>query len=242
MLQINAELHCHTTYSDGFASPKNCVRWAARKGLQVLAITDHNTAEGGLPYWDNPLQDGVLVIPGEEISTEIGHVLAYFVRETISPGPFEQVIAQIRSQNALAFMAHPYHIPLGNRWRRKEVFKLAPEQLSLLDGIEVENGHNRGAANRMAWTLAQNKHLTALSGSDAHHPMEIGNGRCQLEVSELSHPAVRAALLDKNQVRPQPRRWNAYGVYLLMGVLNKITKKKYAWKPEVLDDTISKSI
>ncbi len=230
MLQITAELHCHTTYSDGWASPQACIRWARRQGLQAVAITDHNTAEGVLSYWSAPLQDGVLVIPGEEISTEVGHVLAYFVKETIQPGYFADVLKEIRAQKALAFMAHPYHIPLGNRWRRRRIFKLTEQQLMQLDGIEVENGHNRSAANRLAWELAGTRRLPAISGSDAHLPLEIGNVRCQMDVREHSLAAVRAAFLTPGNVHPQRRRWNAYGVYLLTGVLNKVQRRHYAWR------------
>ncbi len=232
MLQVAAELHCHTRFSDGWASPQACIRQAQRKGLHVLAITDHDTAAGGLPYWQSPLQDGVLVIPGEEISTDIGHVLAYFVRETIPPGPFETVIQTVREQGGLAFLVHPYQIPLGNHWRKKQIFKATPKQLGLLDGIEIINGHNRAMANQLAVRLAQEGSYTAIAGSDAHLPLEIGNVRCLLEIPEFSYAAVRQALTGKDQIRPQRRRWNAYGIYLLIGVLNKLQKRRYVWKSE----------
>ncbi len=128
-MEITAELHCHTTFSDGFASPERCIRQAARRGLQVLAISDHNTAEGAVPFWQHPIQHGVLVIPAEEVSTDLGHVLALFVRQTITPGRFDQVLADIQAQDALPFMAHPYHIPLGNRWRHKPIFKLGSKEI-----------------------------------------------------------------------------------------------------------------
>ena len=222
-----AELHCHTAYSDGWASPEGCIRQARKRGLQILAITDHNTAEGGLPYWESPLQDGVLVVPGEEVSTDAGHLLAYFVKETISPGPLDDVLAQVRAQNALAFMAHPWHIPLGNRWRKRRIFKLSDARLSRLDGIEVENGHNRSAANRLAWQLAADRKLTAIAGSDAHFPPEIGNARCKVTMPDLSFASLRAALLHRDSVTPLPRRWNAYGVYLFVGLLNKVQRRRY---------------
>ncbi len=230
MLTVRAELHCHTTHSDGWGSPLTCIRHARKKGLRVLAITDHDTAEGGLPYWDNPLQDGVLIIPGEEVSTDRGHVLAYFVKETIPPGYFEEVLERIREQNALAFVAHPYHIPIGNRWRHKPIFNLSSRQLTMVDGIEVINGHNRTLANQYALNLALSKGMLKLSGSDAHAPIEIGNAVTELEVGELSHQAVRDALLS-GRASPRNRRFNGYPIYLLVGLMNRLYGRCYTWTP-----------
>ncbi|HRV96031.1 MAG TPA: CehA/McbA family metallohydrolase [Anaerolineae bacterium] len=227
---IYAELHCHTTFSDGWASPAACVRYAARRGLKILAITDHNTAAGALPYWQQPVQDGVLVIPGEEISTELGHVLAFFVRETIAPGPFETVVANIRDQGALPFMAHPYHIALGNRWRKKPILKPTADHLNRLAGLEIYNGHNRSRANRLAVQLAHEKGLPAIAGSDAHLPWEIGNARTAFDLPNLGLDIVRVAL-ELGQMQALPRRVNAFPVYLTVGVLNRLMGRRYAWRP-----------
>jgi 3',5'-nucleoside bisphosphate phosphatase len=67
------DLHIHTTASDGVMSPSEIVRYAKAKGLQAIAITDHDTIEG--------LEEGLLegeridfeVIPGIEISAEHSH-------------------------------------------------------------------------------------------------------------------------------------------------------------------------
>lgn len=225
-----AELHCHTTFSDGWATPDACVRQAARRGLQILALTDHNTAAGALPYWQQPLQDGVLVIPGEEVSTELGHVLAFFVQATIAPGPFKTVLAQIREQGAIPFMAHPYHIALGNRWRKKPIFKLNPAYLHQLVGLEIHNGHNRTPANRLAASLAEEKKLPRISGSDAHLPWEIGNARTRFDLPRLTLDAVKAALL-QGRMQALPRQFNAFPVYLAVGLMNRLTGRRYAWRP-----------
>jgi len=228
-LRALAELHCHTRFSDGFATPQVCIRAARARRLSILAITDHNTAEGGLPYWDRPVQDGVLVIPGEEISTELGHVLALFVRETIQPGEFLPVVENVHAQGGLAFLAHPYHIPIGNIFRRKTIMKLTAQQLESLDGLEVENGHNRWRANRLAPPLAARHSRVAISGSDAHFPWEVGNACTAIELAELSLQAVRLALLN-GRAMPLPRRFSAFPIYLLSGLLNRVQSRQYAWK------------
>ncbi len=228
-LIVEAELHCHTIYSDGLSGPDACIRSAAKKGLSVLAITDHNTAEGALPYWQESLQQGILVIPGEEVSTEIGHVLVYFVRQTILPGKFISVINQAHQQGAICFMAHPFHIPLGNGWRKQPVFRLKDEHFPYLAGLEVENGHNRKQANFLAKRLAAEKSIRSISGSDAHHIIEIGNARTELVIKDLSTEGVRQALTD-GDLCALPRRFNSYPMYLGIALINRINAQKYSWK------------
>lgn len=228
-MRLYAELHCHTTYSDGLSTPEVCVRAAGVKDIKILAITDHNTAAGALAYWKEPMQHGTLVIPGEEISTDAGHVLAFFVRESIPPGPFEMVLRAIREQDAVAFVAHPFHIPLGNWWRKKSLCSLSTQHLTEVKGIEVFNGHNRAQANALARQLAMDKGLFAISGSDAHFPWEIGNATTEFNLHALTLDALRSAL-NKGHMKARPRRFNAYGVYLLVGVMNHIRRRYYAWK------------
>jgi predicted metal-dependent phosphoesterase TrpH len=77
-----ADLHNHTTASDGTLSPREQVRWAASQGLAAVAITDHDTIKG----WDEAMaagrEFGIEVVPGCELSTEVGrsevHILAYY--------------------------------------------------------------------------------------------------------------------------------------------------------------------
>ena len=80
---MNAELHCHTTASDGTLSPEELVRLAVQRGLEVLAITDHDTTvafevarRAAAPY-------RLEVIPALELSSEEGsldvHLLGYYV-------------------------------------------------------------------------------------------------------------------------------------------------------------------
>jgi predicted metal-dependent phosphoesterase TrpH len=77
------DLHCHTTASDGGLSPKELVARAASLGIEVLAITDHDTTEGVPAALSEGERRGVLVVPGVEISAVSGreeiHLLGYFV-------------------------------------------------------------------------------------------------------------------------------------------------------------------
>ena len=84
---MKADLHLHTTASDGRLEPEALVRLAVEKGLDVIAITDHDTINGVVPALaaakNLPL---ITVIPGVEINTDVPHgevhVLGYFIDYT----------------------------------------------------------------------------------------------------------------------------------------------------------------
>ena len=81
---IRAEFHCHTVYSHDSSNRIPQLAAAAREqGISRLAITDHNTIRGALIAKE---LDPLLVIVGEEILTEQGELLAYYVQEEIPKG------------------------------------------------------------------------------------------------------------------------------------------------------------
>jgi predicted metal-dependent phosphoesterase TrpH len=84
---VKADLHVHTTASDGRLEPKEIVSLAISVGLDVIAITDHDTIDGIVPALDAvPAPGSITVIPGVEINTDVArgevHVLGYFIEYT----------------------------------------------------------------------------------------------------------------------------------------------------------------
>src|SRR5512146_1399760 len=77
------DLHCHTSASDGSLTPAELVRYAAHLNVTVIAVTDHDTVAGVPPALVAGRAEGVEVIPGVEINTDVPgsevHVLGYFV-------------------------------------------------------------------------------------------------------------------------------------------------------------------
>jgi hypothetical protein len=78
-----ADLHIHTTASDGLLSPSEVIKWAAHKKLKAIAITDHDTIKGIQPAIDSGFQFDIEVIPGIEFSSEHMeeeiHILGYYI-------------------------------------------------------------------------------------------------------------------------------------------------------------------
>lgn len=78
-----ADLHIHSTISDGLLSPWEIVGWAAKKQLKAISITDHDSIGGLYDAISCGIKQGIEVIPGIELSTEYEgvevHILGYFI-------------------------------------------------------------------------------------------------------------------------------------------------------------------
>ena len=195
MMELKADLHCHTTFSDGWGTPEECIEQAKGKGLDILAITDHRTAAGGLKYWKKQPSNGLTVIPGEEIRTEEGHILAFFVKSTIEDCSLEEAVAKAREQDALLYATHLYHLsfqrfPWGES--RKTFFD---REILLLNGIESRNSHAAWRCNRdTVRYAAAHSEIGALGGSDAHFTSEIGNAWTVIQSDTRSLDGIKKAM------------------------------------------------
>ncbi|MEC0268495.1 PHP domain-containing protein, partial [Paenibacillus anseongense] len=82
--KMEADLHTHTTASDGTQRPAANVQMAHDAGLAAIAITDHDTVSGVAEALAEGVKLGIEVVPGVEISTVAGgqdiHVLGYYIQ------------------------------------------------------------------------------------------------------------------------------------------------------------------
>ena len=82
-VHVAADLHTHSTVSDGTDTPAELIGAAARAGLRAVAITDHDTTAGWAPAADAARAHGIVLIPGMELSTRVQfasvHVLGYLI-------------------------------------------------------------------------------------------------------------------------------------------------------------------
>ncbi len=95
---IYADLHSHTFASDGELSPEDLVDRAAAAGVQVLAVTDHDTVGGVARAIARGKERGVEVGPGCELTIYVGttelHLLALFIDYTY--GPFVTLLEKMQ--------------------------------------------------------------------------------------------------------------------------------------------------
>lgn len=164
------DLHTHSKYSaDGFLEPEKIVETAMRKGLSGIAITDHNTINGALKAKRYETDD-FNVICGSEISTERGEVIGLFLSSEIISHTFIDVVEEIREQDGIIILPHPYDN------LRKNGIHLEKKEVKLIDGIEIYNSRCMFQKyNNDALHFAKKNNLIGVAGSDAHFAREIGN-------------------------------------------------------------------
>jgi len=170
MTKWRIELHSHTLYSqDCLTSLKRFVETCQKRGLNKVAVTDHNTAEGALAMAKLAPE---LVIVGEEIMTTQGELLAFFVKETIparlSP---QEAIKRLRDQGAFISVSHPYDRLRKGAWAEADLLAIIDQ----VDAIETFNARCiYGEDNHKAQQFAAQRGKLGTVGSDAHIPFELG--------------------------------------------------------------------
>jgi len=180
---MRVDLHCHTCYSrDSLTTCDELLEWMDRRGLDKVAITDHNVIAGALEFHARA-PDRFLV--GEEIKTTQGELLALFIEEEIPPGLSPQeTIAKVHAQGGLVGASHPLDRLRAEALGRKTLEAIHEQ----LDFLEVFNSRIAFARdNRLARELAVRWGLPGSVGSDAHTPFEVG--RAYIEIPPFDDPA-----------------------------------------------------
>lgn len=176
----NVDLHSHTLWSkDCLMSFETIIRLCQKRGIDRIAITDHNTAEGALAM-QKLAPD--LVIVGEEIMTPQGEILAYFVQESVPAGLSpEETIRRLRDQGAVISISHPFDRLRKGAWQEKDLLRIVDK----IDAVEIFNARCLFPQdNQRAFEFAQKHGLLGTAGSDAHSVLEYGRAMTQLSPFE----------------------------------------------------------
>ena len=166
---IRVDLHNHTHYSpDSILSPKQFVGEARRRGLDVVAVTDHNTIRGALAVRE--LADFPVIV-GEEVRSKDGEILGLFLSDEIPKGlSARDTIARIKNQGGIVGVPHPFD-SLRSALREDALLAYI-DQIDFIEGLNarmVFSSHNDKARE-----FAKDRGLPASAGSDAHSPWEVG--------------------------------------------------------------------
>jgi len=187
---ITAEFHCHTVYSFDSSNRVDALVGAAReRGIERLAITDHNTIEGALRAKALAPE---LVIVGEEVLTERGELIAYYVKEEVPKGlAVGETLQRLKAQGAFISIPHPFDLR-RHGWPLEELIELLPE----VDALEVFNARClRRVYNDKALAFARERGIPMLAGSDAHSLVELGLAVTRLPAFN-SAEELRAVVLE----------------------------------------------
>lgn len=176
MVRMRLDLHIHSSYSsDGSVSPELILKHAKKIGLDGIAITDHNEIKGSLKLWkQNKGRKDFAVIPGMEVSSSEGHILALGVTEAIPRGLTpKETNRKITELGGLAIAPHPYRFwsGLGEESVKRADFEV----------IEVINSRSLKKENLKARMLAEKLGCGETGGSDCHSLSHLGNAFTRIE-------------------------------------------------------------
>lgn len=195
MINMKIDMHTHTHYSDdAVCSPAQLVIEAKRKGLDGIAITDHNTTRAWQKVLAAGKKHGMGVILGEEVRVlhkgkKIGEVIGLFLNEEILPGEFHVVRDKIKDQGGIMVTAHPFDY-FRSRFKMIEQFKGDMEAIEVFNARVVLNWFNN-----KAFSFAQENRFPMTAGTDCHCGFEVGNAYTIADVSDAE--GFRSAILRK---------------------------------------------
>lgn len=221
---ISSELHNHTIHSDGRQSPEEMVKTFANKGIELIALTDHNSITGHDEFVKACNKYNVAYLRGNEATTFYGHVLGLGVKDHIDWRRYhrdnvDELCDEIRHLNGLAGLAHPFRLgyPINNgcAW----LFRV--KDYGIFDYIEIINTSDPGRClNHMAidlWKeqLRKGLKITALAGKDWHgRPKDQGDFVTYLGIDEGAKDIELGALDGVKSGRAYVSKIGAVDMYI----------------------------
>ena len=175
-----ADLHIHTRASDGTATARAVLDHIARRGaLDVIAITDHDVLDASLWACDQRERYPFDIIPGVEVTTAEGHMLALWVTQPIPRKlSLAETVVAIHEQGGVAVLAHPFEpmiAPLAciRHYRNPGVLiTMGIDAIETINAGALTPGHNW-----LARRVFESQDIAVVGNSDAHMPGCIGTGR-----------------------------------------------------------------
>jgi predicted metal-dependent phosphoesterase TrpH len=204
-----ADPHCHTTASDGMVEPAELVSAALAAGLDLIAITDHDTMASAEEVFQRGAEAGLAVVKGQEVTTRWPaqtHVLGWFLERPVPSGrSLEDTVSAIQEQGGLAVIPHPFMPTYFASCQPDMLARLIESRR--LDGVELVHTAPTTPSRRRRLQAFYEAHVerlgAALGGSDSHFGRhDLGVVVCEFpgHSAEDFRAAVRGRL-----TRPQVR-------------------------------------
>jgi predicted metal-dependent phosphoesterase TrpH len=188
-MKIKADLHVHTTFSkDSIITPKDLIFFAKKNGLNALAVTDHNTFVGALKI---AKENSFLIVPGMEVSSLQGHIVAFNVTELIPKNlSADETVDRIHRAGGIAIACHPF------AWLKGSVGKYVTSKFDALETLNA-SAFPFGIASRKAVQLAEKLRLPRIGGTDAHYGPVIGCAYTLLDTEPTVDSVLEAIVKGK---------------------------------------------
>ena len=196
-MHIKIDLHVHSDRShDSSITIPEAIAKARQRGLQGIAITDHDVATKISQY----SACDFLLVPGIEVSTSEGHLLGIGVDQPIPSGlPAYETADRIREVGGLSAVSHPFSL-MAQKIDQRVI------ESRRFDAVEVMNASYPffQRSSRLGMALAERLDLAQLGGSDSHILETIGDAFTVIEVESLTVEGVLKAIRDK-KTHPEGR-------------------------------------
>ena len=203
---LKLDLHVHTVSSyDAHTKREDLPAIIKSRGLDGVAVTEHN-------IFDPPRFDDALILPGVEISSRDGHIIALGINEMIQPRlPADETIQRIHNQDGVAIIPHPYD-PVC------QCIKIARLK-TRPDAVETVNADALSfyISNWLARRDSTKFKLPQVGGSDSHIPQTIGDAYTLIDTKSK----------DLKDILDGIRSGKVSGEGRATSIMNKMRKLRY---------------
>jgi predicted metal-dependent phosphoesterase TrpH len=161
------DLHCHTLPRSTCSQlqPAELVEAARAAGLDGICVTEHDRWWPGDELAQLRRETGFLILGAVELTTDLGHVLAFGLPESASSAVAAELAERAEKHRALLYLAHP---------ARDSLLRLNRRVIDTFASVEVANGSDSRLKNMAAAGIARGFRLPGIGGSDAHTLAEVG--------------------------------------------------------------------
>ncbi|MFC9064815.1 CehA/McbA family metallohydrolase [Streptomyces harbinensis] len=165
MRWLAGDFHAHTVHSDGALTVSELAALAVTRGLDFLAVTDHNTVSHHAELPAVGARYGITLVPGQEVTTDLGHAGVFGDTGWVDfREPADTWGAQIERRGGVLSVNHP--LATDCAWRQPLEPRRRPRHVELWHPTWRDRTH--GAP--LAWALAWRPDVIAIGGSDFHRP------------------------------------------------------------------------
>jgi hypothetical protein len=183
-LQLKIDLHVHTHYSaDSLITPDELAFYAKKRGLDGIAVVDHDTLDGALKIAE---KTDFFVISGMEVTSKNGHIIALNIKEHIRKDlSVDETVDRIHEAGGIAIACHPVTFFKGSLGRHTS---------SRFDAVETINASAFpfGYSVRNTEKLATELKLPRVAGTDAHYGPQIGYAYTLVEAKLKTNSVINA--------------------------------------------------
>ena len=210
------DLHIHSKYSgDSKSETHDIIKTAEKRGMDGISILDHNSIKGYEKA--QKVDTDLIIVPGIEVSTPDGHIIAMGLREEIGKqASISEAIDRIRERGALAIAAHPYRFWSGVG--EKNILK------NEWDGIDGQNGRGWGFRNRQARALAEKMGVPVIGGSDSHRLKTIGKAFTMIGEADTWEDVIQKIEKGKTKIGGEDRTFKQTFFYVRRAISGYIMR------------------